>query len=265
MVSAISNGSLPNNKVACHARQRKNSLYPLDKSDLFSYLYFILVCNANLYDSQTVYITEVPLNISVDLKQIEKKAYLSYFEDGLIDLYIGLILTAVGLYMRYHHFPLIFVAWIPLFFFKPVKKWITQPRLGFIVPSEKRKKEMSRKQKITTLVLVMSVMISIVSVLVFARKELFPDGFAESLRQNVFYILGLKFAALIIIGAFVTRVQRLYIYGAILGGSTIFLWFAGMSFMDNLIYPGVIPLICGIVILAKFINSYPLPEKEIVT
>ncbi|MBT7789674.1 MAG: hypothetical protein HN757_12430, partial [Calditrichaeota bacterium] len=53
------------------------------------------------------------MNISVDLKQIEKKAYLSYFEDGLIDLYIGLILTAVGLYMRYHHFPLIFVAWIP--------------------------------------------------------------------------------------------------------------------------------------------------------
>ena len=202
------------------------------------------------------------MDTTVDLEQIEKKAYLSYYEDGLIDLYIGLILTGVGLYLRYHFFPLIFIAWVPLFFFKLVKKFITQPRMGYIIPSEKRKKEMSKKAKITTAALVVSVLISIISVLVFARKDIFADGFAELLRQNVFYILGLKFSILILIGAMVTRLQRLYIYSALLGGATLIFMFAGISFKQNMVFPGVIPLICGIVILYRFLNRYPLPANH---
>ena len=46
----------------------------------------------------------------IDLKEIERKAYLSYHQDGLLDIFIGMFIFAFGLYiLSESDFPIIAV------------------------------------------------------------------------------------------------------------------------------------------------------------
>ena len=74
------------------------------------------------------------MNIENDLKDIESqlknKAFLSFHQDGIIDILIGWDLIGVGLFLHTHSmlFALIGLAALPFYF--PLKVRITLPRLG---------------------------------------------------------------------------------------------------------------------------------------
>ena len=78
----------------------------------------------------------------VDLKELEKKAWKSTFQDGLWDIYFGLIIMGMGIYTIPQFFgfdntfTLIMILMIWDFtscaFFVIAKKLITIPRIGFV-------------------------------------------------------------------------------------------------------------------------------------
>jgi hypothetical protein len=79
------------------------------------------------------------LSDKIDLKAIERKTYTSYHEDGIVDLFIGLIVLTSTLYIYAEMFWLVgsFVAiYTPMYM--SIKQKVTFPRLGQVTFSKKR-------------------------------------------------------------------------------------------------------------------------------
>ena len=68
----------------------------------------------------------------VDLKAIERKAYLSYFEDGLWDMVVGLFILCFGIDMATGSPSSSFVLPSVMLVGWAIKKSITYPRIGYV-------------------------------------------------------------------------------------------------------------------------------------
>ena len=207
---------------------------------------------------------------NIDLKGIEKKAWRSTLEDGILDIYFGISVLGLGMGMTlspvlpnpFNKFiPLIFIG-IGLFFFLTAKKYITQPRLGKVKFGFKRK---GRKLK-TLIVLAINLIILLILFLIrFINPELsleFP-GYLDVL------ILGLLFiTAPVFFAAYFLQYPRFYFIGLLVGLSfflsDLFSFFIPEPF-DTLV---AFSIVCGIIIfmglvsLLKFVRKYPLPKEE---
>ncbi|MFX1364963.1 MAG: hypothetical protein ACFFCE_15955 [Promethearchaeota archaeon] len=206
----------------------------------------------------------------IDLKEIEKKTWRSTLEDGILDIYFGILILGLGMGMTLSpvvpnpldkFIPIIFIG-IGLAFFLTAKKMITQPRLGIVKFGIKRK---GRKLK-TLVVLSINLLILLILFLIrFTNPELsleFP-GYLDGL------ILGLLFiTAPVCFAAYFIQHPRFYIIGLLVGLS-FFLSDLLSIFIpepfDVLVVFSIISgitIIMGIVSLIKFLRKYPLSKEE---
>jgi hypothetical protein len=213
------------------------------------------------------------MTTKLDLKEIEKRAYRSTYQDGLLDICFGLIVVsmAVSLHRPATGFSFmntllsmggILVANV---FFLVGKKYITAPRLGQVVFGE------VRKRKTRTMIIVLSVFVFFQVILLgITSMGWLNDKLSNKL--NLFlgeHDMGLLVVASIgslIVGcgmvmiAYFTDFSRGF-YIAILMAITVFL----MIFMNEPLLPiliGAVILVPGIFLLVRFLNKYPLRLKE---
>ena len=207
----------------------------------------------------------------IDLKEIEKKTWRSTLEDGILDIYFGILILGLGMGMTIssllpNHIDMLvpfFFIGIGLAFFLPAKKFVTKPRLGVVKFGFKRK---GRKLK-TLIVLSVNLLILLILFLIrFINPELsleFP-GYLDGL------ILGLLFiTAPMCFAAYFLQYPRFYFFGLLVGLSfflsDLFSIFIPEPF-DTLIVFSLISstiIFIGIVSLIKFIRKYPLSKEEI--
>lgn len=203
----------------------------------------------------------------IDLKELEKKAWRSFFQDGLWDIYFGLLLLALGLssFTLFINLPEplnLIVVLIPIYSIAILllilgKKYITTPRIGYIKFGTKRKKI---KKKLA-LILGVQVIITILMV-IFTAFGLFQYIQINSII--IMLMIGLLFVALPIgIIAYFWDFPRLYVYG-LLGGSGFFIAeilnpIIGQPF--DLFIPYIIisgsMLIVGMSYFIRFLKKYP--------
>ena len=206
-----------------------------------------------------------------DIKEMEKKAWISTFQDGLWDIYFGLIIMGMG-------FP-----WLGGFFGLPEtvdvlvtimswdigamiilflgKKYITQPRMGFVKFGQIRKK----RNKFLTLFLGIMVVFTIVT-FIFTLLGIFQlqiPGFLVMLLIGLLFIT-LPFSLL----AYFLQLKRLYLY-AILGGFGLFISellapIIGAPYHDIVTFGGIglVITLTGLTIFLKFLQKYPLKIDE---
>ncbi|MFX1463415.1 MAG: hypothetical protein ACFFBF_10290 [Promethearchaeota archaeon] len=207
---------------------------------------------------------------NINLKEIEKKTWRSTLEDGILDIYFGILVLGLGMGMTLSpvmpnpidkFIPIIFIG-IGLFFFLTAKKFITKPRLGVVKFGFKRK---GRKLK-TLIVLSINLLILLILFLIrFTNPELileFP-GYLDGL------ILGLLFiTAPVCFAAYFLQYSRFYLSGLLVGLSfflsDVFSIFIPEPFDTLIVYSlisGII-IIMGIVFLIKFLRKYPLSKEE---
>ena len=86
---------------------------------------------------------------SINIKQLEKKVYTSYHQDGLIEIFAGLVFLLYGIMMVTENTPFIAFSWMPALLILPAKKLITIPRMGVV------KFKSARKIKITKAAIVL--------------------------------------------------------------------------------------------------------------
>ena len=70
---------------------------------------------------------------NINLKDIEKKVYMSYHQDGILDISLGLLILLFGIAMYTHLTP--FVGLIPILVMGVgylAKKFVTIPRMGYV-------------------------------------------------------------------------------------------------------------------------------------
>jgi len=68
-----------------------------------------------------------------ELRTIERKVYMSFFEDGVWDIFLGLFILGWGLSILTKAAYLPGVSFIGIYFVMwGIKKWLTYPRIGYV-------------------------------------------------------------------------------------------------------------------------------------
>jgi len=201
----------------------------------------------------------------ISLREIEKKTYMSYHQDGLIDIFVGVYVLLFGIgillmtvtdFSTWFVIPAIFpVLMVPIWI--SVKKRITMPRIGYV-----KFRSGGANRLMAILLGLMVAGLGTFAVFTFASSQ----GWALTLRNlivsNSMIIIGISAATISGLFAYTMGLKRLYVYGLL----TLALFFTGhfitIPFEYLLLTIGLAIIINGFVILMQFIRKYPLPQGD---
>jgi hypothetical protein len=196
----------------------------------------------------------------INLKELERRAYLSYHQDGILDIFIGFNILLFGVWI------LIDMAYLAGAFaaiFTPiyaqVKKQITVPRLGYVKFAPSR----TAKGKKTTLVLVIAGALALIpGVLLFITTERGIQAPIQFLIEYGMIVIGVAGMVLLAVVAHISEISRLYAYAALFfviftGG-----YFLSVPFFYYLMTLGAVILLAGLYLLTRFLRMYSIPIGE---
>ena len=209
------------------------------------------------------------LNV-VDLKKRARKAYLSTYEDGLWDMFFGVIVAAMGFFL-YHPasgysainiIVYLVVITVANSLFMAAKKHITLPRMGHVTFGPARQK---RKR---TLAIVLGIVVFLQAILVISTATgWFSQVLTESLLGGytseqlvVAWVSSLFVGIPMLIIAYVIDFPRGY-YIAIMMALAVFL----MILTNQPAYPvviGIFIFVPGLVLFIRFLRKYPLQPGD---
>jgi hypothetical protein len=201
-----------------------------------------------------------------DLKQIERRAYVSYFQDGLWGIFIGLVAAAwaVGpllsdlglsdIWSGVIFLPFVAVAYA---IFWAGKRFVTRPRMGLVRFGPKRKARLTKILAVTAALLTVGLVVGIV-----ASMSSTTSGWVYPAALSAVLLVGFS------VGAYFLDFPRLYLYGALLAlcfpvGEVLFRY-AGVAHHGWPITFGVSAvtmLLIGVTLFAQFVRKYPSPVE----
>lgn len=193
-----------------------------------------------------------------EFKSIERKTYLTFFEDGIADFIAGLPILFFGLGMTFDESMFFILAWMPILFFWPLKRWITYPRIGYVKFSPERQKKISTGFALLLVAGTLSLLLGIAMFMGFEGMIFDLQGF---MREYSLLVLGAVLAGAYVLVAILFEAKRFYIYGFFVFSG----WLTGYLFVVNPGIPvaasGAIISIIGIGLLLRFRAKYPLPAE----
>ncbi len=213
------------------------------------------------------------MNTQLDLKEIERKAFRSTYQDGLLDLEFGLIIVGMSIFIYrpasgYSVLNIIlmlgtFVLANLLFWLG--KKFVTLPRMGQVKFGETRKKR--NRTMIIVLLCFVALQVALLALTVFGwlDPQVAQKVNAYLKDRNIMDLVVALIGALIVscgmlLVAYFTDFARGY-YIAIMMSLAVFL----MIYINKPLYPiliGALILIPGIVLFVRFLKQYPLHREE---
>ncbi|MDD4875758.1 MAG: hypothetical protein PHQ86_01295 [Dehalococcoidales bacterium] len=202
-------------------------------------------------------------NIS-NLKEIEKKVFSSYFHDGMLDLYGGLMLLGFGLSILTNKIYLLIIcitlAMVPLL----IRKHIVLPRLGLVKFSAERQAK-TKKSKLIALITGVFILFLVTFFMALFSVNILPAWVEALMNDYLLAFLGVMIASIVAIAAFIVKVRRFYIYAVV-----IFIVFCLASILSPLDMEGIIIvsaggiiLLSGTIIFIRFLHHNPLSREEI--
>lgn len=210
---------------------------------------------------------------TLDLKEIEKRAFRSTYEDGLWDIYYGLMVILMAAILTrpdegYGWLNLIFLAagyTAAFLLFRAGKKYITIPRLGKVTFGEIRKKKNHTMRVILGLFLFLQVFLLAGTILALVNPAAGNWLDRQLAGKNELLLVSLVASMILCVGmsivAYFSDFTRGY-YIAIMMAVAVFL----MLFLERPLFPllaGLLIIIPGLVLLWRFLNKYPLPKKGV--
>jgi len=210
----------------------------------------------------------------VSLRELERKAWTSLFQDGLWDIFLGLLLasSAVNAWLSDTGAPS--TTRIPTYMAIIVlgglalwvgKRFITMPRMGYVRFGPRRRARLNRLRAVILL-----------SVLVIAALFLAGLGMQNHwLGRPEWWLIGripmasamvtLNFLVVFSLMAYLMDFSRLYLYGVlfalqeVLGVALRELAGVDIGFLVGSALSAAIVLLMGIVVFVRFLGEYPLP------
>lgn len=202
------------------------------------------------------------MNTTAELKALEERAYKETWQDGILDVIIGAGLVLLGILFRTDIAGLagMFVAVVLMPFWAVGKKLITVPRLGHVQFGEERR---ARERGWMKTLLIFGVGAFLLAVGIYVAVARGDGGLGERLTEIRFaYIL---FGALIALGIAVSGaligLARFQAYAAIVLVATGIGYLTGLELEDFILASGIVILVCGAVVLGRFVRRYPLPSN----
>jgi hypothetical protein len=200
------------------------------------------------------------------LREVEKRTYMSYHQDGLVDIFVGVYVLLFGLgilfstvtdFSMWFMIPAIFPA-VMLPIWMSVKKRITMPRIGYV-----RIGSRGVNKLMAVFIGLMVAGLGAFMVLTLASRS---QAWALTLRDliipNGMIIMGI--GAVIISGlfAFTMGLKRLFAYGLLTLALLLISHFAIIPFAYSLLIIAFAITINGSILLVRFIRKHPLAQGD---
>lgn len=196
---------------------------------------------------------------NLDLKKLEKKAYLEYQQDGILDIIIGLSILGFGIQMATDSAAFLFLSWVPILFYVPLKNRITVPRFGYVQFDSDRSKTLKYS---LAMVVGLVFLVFFMGIYIFTVGNNIPPTVNAFIKKYHMLILG-GFAALTFMGvAIFTGVLRFMGYALLMPAViAIGIWLDVPAPIYILIVGGLI-LLSGILLLFQFLKSHPIVSQD---
>jgi len=192
-------------------------------------------------------------------KELAKKAYLNYHEDGILDLIMGASCLGIAAFFGTGNIVFNMFTWMPILFFMPLKNRITFPRIGYV-------KFDTRHGRPAKLVLLMTVSIVlglfVLGTAFFLNTGRMDPAVRRWIGEHLILILGLLFAVILTVVAFTTSIRRLFVYAGMAAAFFIASFLLELTEFAGFLAIGVVVFVSGIVQVVRFVRKYPVPAKE---
>ena len=191
----------------------------------------------------------------VNLKEIQRKVYVSFFQDGLWDIFLGLFIVGWGLAILTEAAYLAGMSFLGLYFvIWGLKKWVTYPRIGYArFSATSRRRITARFLILGTVVLLLGLLAAVVWG-IGTRPQWLADYFP--------LIFNGMLAAVICFVAYWARVNRFYLHAALIFLGAVFHLWLGIGWEFGFIGAGGIIVVIGLGMLASFLRKYPRMVEE---
>lgn len=199
------------------------------------------------------------MNNPLDLKELENKAFRSFYQDGIWDIFFGLMLFAMWSFTLFDDLEnkavrmlvMLFIEIGAMFFLIYGKKQITVPRLGEVTFSKKRNRRL--------LYVFLANSVSVLFLAAVLVMNVTGSSLLESDTVSA-VVLGIWIIFITSVMAYFLDFDRLYIYALILGGAFTAVLLTGIEII--FLIGALLILIPGVVILLRFLREYqPMSEE----
>lgn len=195
------------------------------------------------------------MTLDTDLKQLEKNTWRSLFQDGLLDITMGMILIVSMICQLFDAARIFYTLYlIPVVFQIIAQRSITRPRLGIVKFSKQR----NRKRHWLFIILTLSILL----LLILTMK-----GILQKLPMTPVFVGG-HILILCSVLAYFLNLYRLYLYGVLItlsfAVSEIVIHHTGIIARGAFAWlaSGVIIMAIGIFMLVRFLKKYPIPSHK---
>lgn len=191
----------------------------------------------------------------INLKELERRAWRSYHQDGLWDVVLGFMLLSVGVYGLTDSSTLhVLLTLAALGVFVAGKRFVTAPRMGLVEFGAERKVKHIKIASVLTATFLLGVALYIVATLSAGALEWIRD-------QRVLFPVGVgvMMVSVFSLMAYWMDFGRMYFLGLAFAGA-----FTSMMLLHNPIVffvAGAVVLLPGVFIFARFVRRYPLPSE----
>jgi len=199
-----------------------------------------------------------------DLKALEKKAWISTFRDGLLDIFLGLMflvisfrpfLDDIGISRPWDAIISTMLIFSIVLFYIVGKKFITIPRIGLVKFGPKRK---ARSKKLFVIIAIFIVVTNIILILEINKTASLAHLTGLALYMMRFGIGLLLLGLPISLIAYFMEIKRLYLIAVLVAvAESVYGYVGSIGF----IVTGGIILLTGLVIFIRFLRDYPLPSE----
>jgi hypothetical protein len=208
---------------------------------------------------------------NINLKELERKAWTSYFQDGLWDIYLGLLLLAMAIWALLSDVGFSESLGMAIFIGLDVlamlvlwagKKTITVPRMGRVRFGPKRKAKLNWVRVVLLISVLAGAGVFLVALAMRTNRPEWLNAaffFPAAWIVNVIVVFSL--------GAYFLDFSRLYLIGVMYALPVpldiLFRKFADMD-LTFIAFgaPAMVILIIGLIAFARFLRDYPLWPEE---
>ena len=193
----------------------------------------------------------------IDLKEIQRKAYTSYHQDGIIDIFgstyivgfsIGILLNELYNFDMATLLPILLVPIIlPLWI--AAKQKITIPRIGYVNFGKRAKPKFA-----ALFGGVAGLGFAFLFVFAFAR----PSPWIDFVIQNAMLLLGIVVLLVVSLAGYAMGLKRFYAYAVLSFVLLVAGHYLDIFFVYILLALSLTVMATGFVLLVRFIKKYPL-------
>jgi hypothetical protein len=197
----------------------------------------------------------------INLKNLEKNAFISYHEDGIIDIFAGIWILIFGLLSIFTE--RVWVAGMFLVYGVPIwgilKNKITVPRMGYV----KFKNGQISQIKKTVFIILLVVYACAFVLYILEDYYTIPSWICMLIQGYPILVFGFAVTLSFIMGAWIVQIHRFYAYAVLSAFLSVGCHAVNSPFGYVPILLGILIMGGGMVRIKQFIHTYPVESEQV--